>query len=91
MTNVCCACCSSVKKKKKTKSLVSHALTSSVLQMKQIATGGRDGKIANTTEKVLELPPPMNIQAINKTPNSPHLVFFNVDSLIGLYHNFAAF
>ncbi|VDN07727.1 unnamed protein product [Thelazia callipaeda] len=34
--------------------------------MKQIATGGRDGKIANTTEKVLELPPPMNVKTMNK-------------------------
>lgn len=55
------------------------------LQMKQIATGNRDGKVTSTTEKVLELPPPMNIQAMTKTPNSPHLVFFNIDSLIGTF------
>ncbi|VDK82216.1 unnamed protein product [Litomosoides sigmodontis] len=53
-----------------------------IFAMKQIATGNRDGKITNTTEKVLELPPPMNIQAMSKTPNSPHLIFFNIDSLI---------
>uniref|UniRef100_A0A0R3RAY5 DUF3535 domain-containing protein n=1 Tax=Brugia timori TaxID=42155 RepID=A0A0R3RAY5_9BILA len=51
-------------------------------QMKQIATGNRDGKVTNTAEKVLELPPPMNIQAMTKASSSPHLVFFNVDSLI---------
>ncbi|VDM11954.1 unnamed protein product [Wuchereria bancrofti] len=53
-----------------------------ILVMKQIATGNRDGKVANTAEKVLELPPPMNIQAMTKASSSPHLVFFNVDSLI---------
>lgn len=53
------------------------------LQMKQIATGNKDGKVANTAEKVLELPPPMNIQAMAKFPSSPHLIFFNIDSLIG--------
>uniref|UniRef100_A0A915Q1S3 Anaphase-promoting complex subunit 4 WD40 domain-containing protein n=1 Tax=Setaria digitata TaxID=48799 RepID=A0A915Q1S3_9BILA len=50
--------------------------------VKQIATGNRDGKVANTTEKVLELPPPMSIRAMTKSPSSPHLVFFNIDSLI---------
>uniref|UniRef100_A0A0R3RSS2 WD_REPEATS_REGION domain-containing protein n=1 Tax=Elaeophora elaphi TaxID=1147741 RepID=A0A0R3RSS2_9BILA len=50
--------------------------------MKQIAIGNRDGKVASTAEKVLELPPPMNIQAMTKAPNSPHLIYFNVDSLI---------
>ncbi|CAG9537565.1 unnamed protein product [Cercopithifilaria johnstoni] len=53
-----------------------------ILVMKQIATGNRDGKVASTAEKVLELPPPMNIQAMAKAPSSPHLVFFNVDSLV---------
>nr|CTP81986.1 BMA-RBC-2 [Brugia malayi] len=53
-----------------------------ILVMKQIATGNRDGKVTNTAEKVLELPPPMNIQAMTKASSSPHLVFFNVDSLI---------
>ncbi|VBB32022.1 unnamed protein product, partial [Acanthocheilonema viteae] len=53
-----------------------------ILAMKQIATGNRDGKVTSTVEKVLELPPPMNIQAMAKAPNSPHLVFFNIDSLI---------
>lgn len=54
-------------------------------QMKQIAIGNRDGKVANVTEKALELPPPMNIQAMTKSPSSPHLVFFNIDSLIGTF------
>lgn len=53
--------------------------------MKQIAIGNRDGKVANVTEKALELPPPMNIQAMTKSPSSPHLVFFNIDSLIGTF------
>ncbi|VDN34939.1 unnamed protein product, partial [Gongylonema pulchrum] len=53
-----------------------------IAAMKQIATGGRVGKVTSTTEKAVELPPPMNIQAINKKPDSPHLVFFNIDSLI---------
>lgn len=54
-------------------------------QMKQIATGNRDGKVVNTAEKVLEMPPPMSIQAMTKAPSSPHLVFFNIDSLIGTF------
>lgn len=53
--------------------------------MKQIATGNRDGKVVNTAEKVLEMPPPMSIQAMTKAPSSPHLVFFNIDSLIGTF------
>ncbi|VDK71899.1 unnamed protein product [Onchocerca ochengi] len=53
-----------------------------IFVMKQIAIGNRDGKVANVTEKALELPPPMNIQAMTKSPSSPHLVFFNIDSLI---------
>uniref|UniRef100_A0A1I7VUE0 WD repeat-containing protein 7 n=1 Tax=Loa loa TaxID=7209 RepID=A0A1I7VUE0_LOALO len=53
-----------------------------ILAMKQIATGNRDGKVASTTEKVLELPAPMNIQSMTKEPSSSHLVFFNIDSLI---------
>ncbi|VDO43375.1 unnamed protein product, partial [Onchocerca flexuosa] len=53
-----------------------------IFAMKQIAIGNRNGKVANVAEKALELPPPMNIQAMTKSPSSPHLVFFNIDSLI---------
>ncbi|KAM3722833.1 WD repeat-containing protein [Dirofilaria immitis] len=53
-----------------------------IFVMKQIAIGNRDEKVEKTEEKALELPPPMNIQAMTKAPNSAHLVFFNIDSLI---------
>lgn len=53
--------------------------------MKQIATGNRNGKVASKVAKVLELPPPMNIKALTKSPSSSHLVFFNTDSLIGIF------
>ncbi|VDK17340.1 unnamed protein product [Anisakis simplex] len=60
--------------------------------MRQIASssgvGGQDDKTSSSTssvalsEKQLDLPSPMCIQAMNREPDSAHIVFFNVDSLI---------
>lgn len=66
-----------------TGSRIDYMWKSLIFQMRQIATGGREEKTTVSIEKSLELPSPMNIQAINRDSDSAHIVFFNIDSLIG--------
>uniref|UniRef100_A0A0N5ABB1 WD_REPEATS_REGION domain-containing protein n=1 Tax=Syphacia muris TaxID=451379 RepID=A0A0N5ABB1_9BILA len=51
------------------------------LQIRKIAMGERD-KIVDSTDCEVELPSPMSVTPLNRTADAPHVVFFNVDSLI---------
>lgn len=46
--------------------------------------GERD-KTVDATEREIEMPSPMSVTPLNRTPNAPHVVFFNIDSLISMF------
>uniref|UniRef100_A0A183UV28 WD_REPEATS_REGION domain-containing protein n=1 Tax=Toxocara canis TaxID=6265 RepID=A0A183UV28_TOXCA len=50
--------------------------------MRQIATSGQEEKTSTSNEKEAQLPSPMSVQPMNRNADAPHIVFFNVDSLI---------
>uniref|UniRef100_A0A9J2PMT9 Uncharacterized protein n=1 Tax=Ascaris lumbricoides TaxID=6252 RepID=A0A9J2PMT9_ASCLU len=50
--------------------------------IRQIAGSAQEEKQSSVSEKEVELPSPMSVQPLSRNPDAPHIVFFNVDSLI---------